>query len=163
MTAKHTPTNESRVRVKTLAGYGIPEQQIATLEGLKDPKTLRKHYRAELDAGIATANVNIGRTNYELAVGRDAVTDNQGNVIRPALPPNPNVAMFLAKTRLGFKEITTHEHSGPDGKPIETRRTDVDLSKLSDAEVEAFRALLSKAGATPAGGGRRTRAAGPTD
>jgi hypothetical protein len=44
----HKPVPELRRQVEALAGFGIPEADIAGLIGI-DPKTLRKHYRQELD------------------------------------------------------------------------------------------------------------------
>ncbi|WP_436798625.1 hypothetical protein [Mesorhizobium escarrei] len=38
-----------------MAGYGVPELGFARLIGV-DPKTLRKHYRSELDLGHLKAN-----------------------------------------------------------------------------------------------------------
>ncbi len=46
----HSPDAYQRRQVETLAGYGVPETEIASLIGI-DPKTLRRHYRQELDHG----------------------------------------------------------------------------------------------------------------
>ena len=48
----HEPTAESRKLVESTSGLGLPHEQIAILVGIDD-KTLRKYYRAELDAGKA--------------------------------------------------------------------------------------------------------------
>ena len=42
------PSAEQRKQVETMAGYGIPEEDIALVLGI-DPKTLRKHFRLELE------------------------------------------------------------------------------------------------------------------
>lgn len=48
---------------------------------------------------------------------------------------------FALKCRFGYKETQSVEHSGPDGKPIETKS----LSQLPDAELDAkIAALLNK-------------------
>ena len=42
------PTEEQRRTVKALSGYGVPQEGIAVHIGI-DAKTLRKHFRDELD------------------------------------------------------------------------------------------------------------------
>jgi hypothetical protein len=44
------PTPDQRRTVKTMAGFGIPHTDIAPFIGI-DTKTLRKHFREELDRG----------------------------------------------------------------------------------------------------------------
>jgi len=41
-----------RRQVEAMAGYGVPEADIALVLRI-DPKTLRKYYRAELDTGTS--------------------------------------------------------------------------------------------------------------
>jgi DNA-binding CsgD family transcriptional regulator len=45
----HRPDPASRRQVEAMAAYGVPEADIARVLAI-DPKTLRKHYRAELDS-----------------------------------------------------------------------------------------------------------------
>ena len=51
----HKPTPLLRRQVEAMAGYGVPEKDIGGVVGI-DPKTLRKHYRQELDHGHVKAN-----------------------------------------------------------------------------------------------------------
>ena len=51
----HKPDPVTRRQVEALAGYGVPEIDIAGVIGI-DPKTLRKHYREELKYGHVKAN-----------------------------------------------------------------------------------------------------------
>jgi hypothetical protein len=44
--------------VEAMAAYGIPEADISRVMRL-DPKTLRKHYREELDLGESKANAQV--------------------------------------------------------------------------------------------------------
>ena len=44
----HQPEALHRRQVEAMAAYGVPEFDIARVIGI-DPKTLRKHYRDELD------------------------------------------------------------------------------------------------------------------
>jgi hypothetical protein len=78
-----------------MAAYGIPEADIATVIGI-DPKTLRRHYRRELDTGHIKANTKVAENLYRRATGesREAVT----------------AAIFWLKTRARWREAPqTHE------------------------------------------------------
>ena len=47
----HKPGPVSRRQVEAMAAYGIPEADIARVMEI-DPKTLRRHYRSELDLSL---------------------------------------------------------------------------------------------------------------
>ncbi|WP_394892229.1 hypothetical protein ACG873_13015 [Mesorhizobium sp. AaZ16] len=100
----HQPEPDKRRQVEALAGFGIPEAEIAGLIGI-DPKTLRKHYRHELDFGHTKANAKVAENLFRKATGdgRESVT----------------AAIFWLKARARWKEININEHSGIDGRPIE--------------------------------------------
>ncbi|WP_205853396.1 hypothetical protein [Zhengella mangrovi] len=87
----HCPTQVDRRQVETLAGYGVPETQIAGLLSI-DPKTLRKHYRSELDHGHTKANAKVAENLFRIATGagREAVT----------------AAIFWLKTRAGWMDAS---------------------------------------------------------
>jgi hypothetical protein len=101
----HKPDPAIRRQVEVMAGYGVRESDIAGLIGV-DPKTLRKHYRHELDHGHVKANAKVAENLFRKATGegREAVI----------------AAIFWLKTRAGWKETSVHEVSGPAGGPIET-------------------------------------------
>lgn len=86
MNPPFAPTDEQRKNVEAMSGYGVPQDDIACILDI-DTKTLRKHFRRELDQGMAKANAKIGQTLFNQAVG--------GNV--PA-------AIFWAKARMGWRE-----------------------------------------------------------
>jgi predicted transcriptional regulator len=90
----HKPDPTSRRQVEALSGYGIPEPEIAGLIGI-DPKTLRKHYRHELDHGHTKANAKVAENLYRKATGegREAVI----------------AAIFWLKTRARWKETVVNE------------------------------------------------------
>ena len=69
------PTPSQRQMVEAMAGCGIPETDIASVVGIA-PKTLRRHFRGELDTGHIKANAKVAGNLYRLATGngREAVT-----------------------------------------------------------------------------------------
>lgn len=67
-TPAHEPTEKSRKQVETMAGYGIPSDDIAAAIGVSAP-TLRKYYRAELDVGHVKANTAVVQSLYKKALG----------------------------------------------------------------------------------------------
>lgn len=96
----HTPTEESRKLVRTLAAVGIRFEDIASkLEIGQD--TLVKYYRKELDEGRIDANASIGKTLFEQAKAG-----------------NTTAAIFWLKTRAGWKETSVTEMTGADGQPL---------------------------------------------
>jgi hypothetical protein len=84
---RHEPTDKIRRQVKTMIGFGVPQEAIAELLEI-DPKTLRLYYRHELDTGVSEANLNVAQSLYNMAV-RDKI---------------PAAAIFWMKTRAGWKE-----------------------------------------------------------
>jgi hypothetical protein len=72
-----------------MAGFGIPHDDIGLALQI-DAKTLRRHYRIELDTGHIRANAKVAQNLFRLATGegREAVT----------------AAMFWLKTRAGWSE-----------------------------------------------------------
>jgi len=94
-----------------MAGYGVPEADIAGVIGV-DPKTLRKHYRSELDHGHTKANAKVAENFYRKATG-----DGREAVI---------AAIFWLKTRAGWKETSVQELSAKDGPIVTIKRYMVD-------------------------------------
>jgi len=81
------PSASQRQMVEAMAGCGIPETDIATVIDIA-PKTLRKHFRTELDTGHIKANAKVAGNLFRIATGsgREAVT----------------AAIFWLKTRAGW-------------------------------------------------------------
>jgi hypothetical protein len=95
------PTEDQRRTVKALSGYGVPQDGIAIHIGV-DPKTLRKHFRDELDRGSVEATAKVAQTLFHLAT----VEKNVASVI------------FWMKARAGWRETVRQENTGADGQPI---------------------------------------------
>ena len=85
---RFTPTPEQRRLVKSLAAYGTPQELIARRLGIRSPKTLRKHFRQELDDGILEANAKVAQTMYEMATSGE----------------HPTATMFWLRTRNGWRD-----------------------------------------------------------
>lgn len=109
------PTEEQRRTVKALSGYGVPQDGIAIHIGV-DPKTLRKHFRDELDRGSVEATAKVAQTLFHLAT----VDKNVPSVI------------FWMKARAGWRETVRQENTGPDGQPMVTEI----IYKWADPEPE---------------------------
>jgi hypothetical protein len=62
------PTEEQRRKVKLSAAYGMPHDQIACKIGIRSPKTLRRHFRRELEAGRAEGNSQVAQTLFKMAI-----------------------------------------------------------------------------------------------
>ena len=88
------PTEQGQRQVKTMAALGFRHDDIATIIGIA-PKTLRKHFRNELDCGGIEANAKVLRTLLEMATSGK----------------NTAASIFWAKTRCGFRE----KARGPEG------------------------------------------------
>jgi hypothetical protein len=90
----HQPTAQDRTKVKAMSAYGIPQEQIARVFNI-DSKTLRLHYRNELDLGVIEANAAVARTLWQQAV--------DGNI---------TAAIWWTKSRMGWREKQEIEYSG---------------------------------------------------
>jgi hypothetical protein len=93
-------TEALREKVRYLSGLGVPHDYIARIIECS-PKTLRKHFRRELDRGAA-----------------EAIAAVSGYLFKAARSGNVTAMIFILKTRGGWKEPTAHEVSGPNGEPI---------------------------------------------
>lgn len=66
-TPAHQPTEATRGQVEALAGFvGLPQAEIAAFLDI-DLKTLRKHYRRELDQATVKANVAVAKALFTKA------------------------------------------------------------------------------------------------
>lgn len=117
MPVKHEPTDQNRKTVEAMCGYGIPHAEIARVIGV-DPKTLRLHYREELDTGHTKANAKVAESQFLQAVGAPAVFDAHGNMVRAEQSRVPSCGIWWTKARMGWKETIKSEHAGEGGGPI---------------------------------------------
>lgn len=92
MTVEHQPTYEQRRQVETMAGFGLEQERIARVMGI-DAKTLRKHYRHELDVGADKANMIVAQRLFD---------QTAKNVV---------AAIFWLKARAGWRERIDVHHT----------------------------------------------------
>ncbi len=100
MTLEHKPTDEQKKLVETSAGLGLPHEQIGSLIGIDD-KTLRKHYREQLDLGKAKASAQIAKTLFNKAQSGDTTA-----------------LIWWTKAQMRWAETQKQEITGADGAPI---------------------------------------------
>src|ERR1700684_1983307 len=63
-----TPTDGQEHIVKATSTCGVRQTDIATWVGLRSPKTLRKHFREELDRGRIGADIEVRKTLFKMAI-----------------------------------------------------------------------------------------------
>lgn len=90
------PTDEERALVERMTAVGIPQESIGRMvrDGIDD-KTLRKHFRHELDTALINANAQVSGSLFNKAVGGDTSS-----------------MIWWEKTRQGRKEKSEVDHSG---------------------------------------------------
>jgi len=93
------PSEPLRQKVRYLSGLGIPQDDIAKIVDCS-PKTLRKHFRRELDRGAA-----------------EGIATVAGYLFAAAKAGNVAAQIFIMKSRAGWREKVAQEVSGPDGEP----------------------------------------------
>jgi hypothetical protein len=107
----YVPTEQDRLTVRAMVAGGIDQTSIARVIGVTkerpfggvDQKTLRKHFRRELDAGALELNAAVVASLHVMAT--------KGK--------NVAAAIWWTKTRMGWREAPQElQHSGVDGAPI---------------------------------------------
>ena len=90
----HEPTDSNRKKIEAMAGYGLPQEQIAKVMRI-GVVTLKKYYAEELARGAAVANSMVAESLFKQC--------REGNT---------TALIFWAKTRMGWKDTQVHEHKG---------------------------------------------------
>ena len=88
------PTPPAAVRSRRWPPW-VPELNIASVIGI-DPKTLRKHYRHELDNGQVKATAKVAESLFRKATAEG--------------PQSVTAAIFWLKTKGGWRE-TSQDHT----------------------------------------------------
>ena len=125
---KHIPTEQVRKMVQSMVGCGITLEQIGKIIGC-ERDTLMRHYRDELDTGVARANTLVAQNLFSIATSK-----GQGSVA---------AAIFWMKTRARWRETDRLELTGPDGRPIEVEeRKMLDITALSWEQRDQLKQIL---------------------
>ena len=90
------PTDEERALVEQMCSVGIPQESICLVirDGIDD-KTLRKHFRRELDTAAIKANAAVA-----------------GALYKSALEGSTQAAIWWTKTRMKWSDKQEVQHSG---------------------------------------------------
>jgi hypothetical protein len=118
---KYEPTEADRNTVRSMAATEFPHPEIAKCLGTSgiDGKTLRKHFRRELDTAAGKANAAVANKAYQMAIAGDP----------------PAATFFWLKCRGGWKERheikQEIEHSGPGGNALKVEVTRVNPRRES--------------------------------
>ena len=114
-TARFQPTDEEQQNVAILVSLGIPQEQICQMVRRKgkpiDIKTLRKHFKSEIERGDVTLKAKVGQFMVATIFGGPAPAGTvkiEKDECRTAL-----LQLFL-KTRCGF--VDRHALEGGDPK-----------------------------------------------
>lgn len=102
------PTEQERRIIYSYACYGATDQDIRTIMGMSN-ETLYKYFYDELKEGRAQANSKIAQRLYQIAVGRDEMKNDNGQIVQEPKTPNLSALIFLAKVRLGWNEVQVIE------------------------------------------------------
>lgn len=143
------PTDEQRRQVEALAAFGMPQDQMLALvvnpeTGRPiDLKTLHRAFRIELDTGMIKANAKVAESLFTQAVGAPAQFDSAGNMIRAEQQRVVSAGIFWAKTRMGWRETSIHQHEGKQGGAIQMLDAAA-LANMTEAEIEALESVLDR-------------------
>lgn len=127
------PTDEQRRTVEAMVGFGIPETDICQLVRQPktgkpiDEKTLRKHFEVEIATGAVKVKSLVGNMIVNTILGRTqkVIQQRGGEDVEVEIPlglvderARATLAVFFARTRMGWKDTVVNEHVGKDGGPI---------------------------------------------
>lgn len=107
-------TEEQRKMVEAMASVGVQQDEICRVLDI-DAKTLRKHFREELDTAMIKANAKVAANLFRQATKDDT----------KAVP----AAIFWSKCRMGWKEPVHLEHSG---------NININFNNMTDEELDEF-------------------------
>jgi hypothetical protein len=85
---RFVPDTEQGRKVRTMAGLGIRQEDIALIMGVRSPKTLRRHFRDDLDRAAPEANARVAQSLFQQATSGK----------------NTAASIFWLKARAGWRE-----------------------------------------------------------
>jgi hypothetical protein len=121
-------TAEHRRMVRSLVAYGISQEEIARCVGMRSSKTLRRHFREELDRGATEANARVAQSLYQMAISGKCVA----------------ATIFWMKTRAWRESGSAPRPSEASSQPGLRR-----ITSLNDCTDEELTMLLASSEAEP--------------
>jgi hypothetical protein len=122
--------NIDLAELEKLCGMQCTDEEIAAFFGVSTKTIERRRkvtrFREIMDQAKAKGRISVRRSLFRQA--------NSGNVA---------ASIFLSKNLLGYKDIVSNEHSGPDGNPIQLE-SKPDYSQLTDDEIQQLRDIAQK-------------------
>jgi len=126
----HVPTAKTRGMVMALSGFGIEQEHIAGQIGVS-LKTLRKHYKREIEQGTSKVVGDVAGSLYKKAM------DPKGGM------PSVTAAIWITKTRGKWRETIVSELSGADGSPLPVANNTVIVLPDNGRDPELVRQILA--------------------
>lgn len=118
------------VELEKLSAMQCTDQEVAAWFGVKERTIERRRqqpaFAAAMELGRAKGRISLRRMLWAQAAH------------------NAGAAIFLAKNLLGYRDVRSNEHSGPDGGAIPIH-AGLDLSRISTEELAQLLAILDKA------------------
>jgi len=122
--------NIDLAELEKLCGMQCTDEEIAAFFGVSTKTIERRRkvtrFREIMDQAKAKGRISVRRSLFRQA--------NSGNVA---------ASIFLSKNLLGYRDIVSNEHSGPDGNPIQLE-SKPDYSQLTDDEIQQLRDIAQK-------------------
>src|SRR5271163_2140162 len=118
------------VELEKLCGMQCTDEEIAAFFGVSTRTIERRRKEKQFGEIMGSAK----------AKGRISV---RRHLFRLAAAGNVAAAIFLAKNLIGYRDVVSNEHSGPNGTPIPIA-TNPDLSQLDDEELRQLDAIAEK-------------------
>lgn len=135
------PNDLQRKQVRKFKAYGMSDEAVCSM--IADPRisveTLKKYFRSELELAVELSNMQVVESLHLQAVGAETLYDKSGKVLREEIKRNVTACIWWTKARMGWRDSSRVEVTGKDGEPL------LDVSKLTDAELDALEAIVRKA------------------
>jgi hypothetical protein len=122
--------------LEKLCALQCTDEDLAAVFGV----TVRTIERRRQRQAAFAAAMEQGRAKGRLSVRR--------SLFIQAANGNTAASIFLAKNLLGYRDVRSNQHSGPDGGPIPIHNA-LDLARLTTEEFEQLQALMDKADGLP--------------
>ena len=116
-----TPTEEQRRTVRAMAGFGVPQDDIALVLRTTS-RTMRKWFRDELDVAAVEANARVAQCLFQQAT----------------TPGSIAATIFWLKARAGWREKQQVEVTGPNSTPLSAPVSYTIITGVTRDQAEAI-------------------------